>query len=104
MHLDDQYLSLLISSKGDKEVGPTVDFMRRVGLTTGCYAYKFRVKSKDDLLAKKQRKLEEKPHYTITDITDVIGVRLVTLFKGEMLTVYANLIGMLATQVIAFND
>lgn len=97
MHLDDQYLSLLISSKGDKEVGPIVDFMRRAGLTTGCYAYKFRVKNKEDLLAKKQRKLEEKPHYKITDITDVIGVRLVTLFKGEMLTVFANLIGLLST-------
>lgn len=97
MHFDDQYLSLLISSKGDKEVGPTVDFMRRAGLTAGCYAYKFRVKSKEDLLAKKQRKLDEKPHYKITDITDVIGVRLVTLFKGEMLTVFANLIDLLST-------
>lgn len=96
MHLDDQYLSLLISSKGDKEVGPIVDFMRRAGLTTGCYAYKFRVKNKEDLLAKKQRKLEEKPQYKITDITDVIGVRLVTLFKGEMLTVFANLIDLLS--------
>lgn len=97
MHLDDQYLSLLMSSKGDKEVGPTVDFMRRAGLTAGCYAYKSRVKSQKDLLGKKQRKLEEKPHYKITDITDVIGLRLVTLFKGEMLTVFANLIDMLST-------
>lgn len=96
---DDQYLSLLISSEGDKAAGKIVDFMRRAGLTTGCYAYKFRVKSKDDLLLKKKRKIEKKPGYTITDITDVIGVRLVTLFKGDMYKVYANLIEMLANPV-----
>lgn len=94
---EDQILALLISSQGDGAVGPIVEFIRRTGLTTGCYAYKFRVKSKEDLLSKKQRKIEKKPHYKITDITDVIGVRLVTLFKGDMFKVYANLIGMLAT-------
>lgn len=96
---DDQYLSLLISSQGDKVAGAIVEFMRRAGLTTGCYAYKFRVKSKEDLLDKKQRKIEKKPLYTITDITDVIGVRLVTLFKGDMFKAYANLIEMLANPV-----
>lgn len=96
---DDQYLSLLISSQGDKVAGSIVEFMRRTGLTTGCYAYKFRVKSKEDLLDKKQRKIEKKPFYTITDITDVIGVRLVTLFKGDMFKAYANLIEMLANPV-----
>lgn len=99
MLYNDQYLSRLISSEGEKEAGTTVDFMRRAGLTAGCYAYKFRVKSKEDLRTKKQRKLEEKPNYTITDITDVIGIRLVTLFKGEMLKVYANLIDMLAGDI-----
>ena len=96
---DDQYLSLLISSQGDKVAGPIVEFMRRTDLTTGCYAYKFRVKSKEDLLAKRQRKLEKKPQYRILDITDVIGVRLVTLFKGDMFKIYANLIEMLANPV-----
>lgn len=95
---DDQYLALLISSEGDKAAGPIVESMRRSGLTSECYAYKFRVKSKDDLLSKKQRKVEKKPHYVITDITDVIGVRLVTLFKGDMFKVYGTLIEMLATQ------
>lgn len=57
---DDQYLSLLISSQGDKFAGSLVEFMRRTGLTSGCYAYKFRVKSKEDLLGKKTTKDREK--------------------------------------------
>lgn len=66
---DDPYLSLLIST-GEKAVTHIVDFMRRAGLTAECYAYKFRVKDKSDLLAKKNRKLDKKPEYLITDITD----------------------------------
>jgi ppGpp synthetase/RelA/SpoT-type nucleotidyltranferase len=93
---EDDILSLLISAQGDIAISPIIDCMRRAGLTDAGYAYKFRVKSKDDLLSKKQRKLPEKPHYALTDITDVIGVRLVTLFKGEMFDVYANLIELLA--------
>ncbi|MBC9072680.1 hypothetical protein IAI53_11955 [Thauera sp. CAU 1555] len=94
---DDQYVALLVSSEGDKAVGPIIEFMRRTGLTSGCYAYKFRVKSKEDLIHKKNRKTQEKPHYKLADITDVVGVRLVTLFKGEMLSTYSKLIDILAS-------
>lgn len=94
---DDDLLALILSAKSDSVASKVVDFMRLSGLTNGCYAYKFRVKGKEDLLLKKERKAEKKPHYELTDITDIIGIRLVTLFKGDMLKVYANLIGMLAT-------
>jgi ppGpp synthetase/RelA/SpoT-type nucleotidyltranferase len=95
-NMNDDYKALLISSNGDKAVSNVVDFLRRAEVTEGCYAYKFRVKSHDDLKEKKARKLPEKPAYQIEHITDVIGIRLVTLFKGDMLKVYANLISMLA--------
>lgn len=94
--IDENFVASLIASKGDNAVGGIVDFMRKTGLTAGCYAYKFRVKSNDDLLSKKQRKILKKPNYKITDITDVIGVRLVTLFKGDMLKIYESLISKLA--------
>lgn len=94
--MDDGYKALLISSNGDKAVSNIVDFLRRADVTEGCYAYKFRVKSKNDLKEKRVRKLPEKPAYQIEHITDVIGIRLVTLFKGDMLKVYANLISVLA--------
>lgn len=93
---DDQYIALLISSQGEKEAIRLVDFMRRSGLTSDCYAYKFRVKSKSDILSKKSRKIEKKPQYKLIDITDVIGVRLVTLFKSDMLKAYEVLIDTLA--------
>ena len=93
---DDQYKALLIASQGEKEAVQLVDFIRRAGLTSDCYAYKFRVKSKSDLLSKKSRKIEKKPKYELTDITDVIGVRLVTLFKSDMLRAYEVLIETLA--------
>ncbi len=93
---EDHLYAALIASRGESDAITIVDFMRRADVTSGCYAFKFRVKSKDNLLAKRERKLSNKPAYALTDITDVIGIRLVTLFKGDMLAVYENLIGMLS--------
>ncbi len=53
-----------------------------------CYAYKSRVKSESALLEKVQRKKnseqEKKPNYNLLEITDVIGIRFVTLFRSNM--------------------
>jgi ppGpp synthetase/RelA/SpoT-type nucleotidyltranferase len=91
------YLALLLSSESDKAATSILDQLRRTGVTSDCYAIKYRVKSKEDLLEKLQRKTAKKADYEIYDITDVIGVRLVTLYKGDMLMVYRRLIELLSS-------
>lgn len=55
-------------------------------ITPHCYAYKSRIKSQDDLLEKVDRKVnrQNKIDYKVESITDVIGMRFVTLFKVEI--------------------
>lgn len=95
---EDRLKAVVISTRAANAAKEIVELMRVKGLTNACYAYKFRVKSDDDLLSKRARKREKKPEYEITDITDVIGIRLVTLFKGDMYSVYEYLLDLLSTK------
>ena len=85
-------IATILALQGDVEVSNIVDSLRKANVTHGCYAYKFRVKTSESLLEKVYRKIAKKPKYCVTTITDVIGIRLVTLFKSEMLDVYKKLI------------
>ena len=60
-----------------------------------CYAYKSRVKSKEALLEKIDRKKADKPDYDIYDISDVIGVRFIVLFKQDIIPTIKSIIDML---------
>lgn len=91
----DQYLAVLISAEGERAASKVIEQLRSTGLTASCYAYKYRVKNSTDLVGKVVRKRKEKPGYEVTSITDVIGIRLVTLFKGEMLDVFESLMSLL---------
>lgn len=96
-HNTEKIQALEINLMCEKNVSTIIDYFRKIGLTAACYAYKYRVKGKEELLEKVKRKITEKPEYKITDITDAIGVRFVTLFKGEMVLVYQTLIEKLAS-------
>jgi ppGpp synthetase/RelA/SpoT-type nucleotidyltranferase len=61
-----------------------VNCVSTCGITNLCYAYKTRVKPEGKLIEKVHRKIKEKPEYLIERITDVIGLRLITLFKNEI--------------------
>ena len=54
------------------------------GIEKACYAVRLRVKPEARLVEKVGRKRETKPAYTIESITDVIGIRLITLFRRDL--------------------
>lgn len=63
-------------------------------VSDSCYAFKSRVKPESKLVEKVDRKRKAKPSYKLTDITDVIGLRLVTLFRRDMTDVLANVVAL----------
>jgi len=64
-------------------------------ISLSCYAFKSRVKPEEKLFEKLCRKQKTKPNYKLTDITDVIGLRLVTLFRKEMPDVLDSVIALI---------
>ncbi|WP_415906390.1 hypothetical protein ACMXYX_01095 [Neptuniibacter sp. QD72_48] len=64
-----------------------------------CYAYKSRTKSESALLEKLERKRLDKPEYNLFDITDVIGVRFVTLFRSNLPDVVESVIRLISHSI-----
>ncbi|WP_372887491.1 hypothetical protein [Psychrobacter sp.] len=62
-----------------------------------CYTRKSRVKSKEDILSKFDRKnKEDRPtSYKVDDITDIIGLRFIVLFKQDVIPVIQAIVGLL---------
>lgn len=89
---DNKYKALLLESKGRGSQEALAIFLGQSDIAPGCYAYKFRVKPKEKLIEKIHRKLKEKPDYKIEKITDVVGLRLVTLFRHDMADVFQKVI------------
>ena len=69
--------------------------LKQVGLSNICYAYKSRVKGDSELVEKLNRKLPEKPDYHLESITDVVGLRIVTLFRQDMLSVVEKILSLI---------
>lgn len=88
----DKYVALKLSSQGEKAETNMLASLAQSGVFDLCYAKKSRVKTEETLIEKKLRKLAEKPNYDLTDITDVIGIRFVTLFRLEMPIVFKKII------------
>lgn len=65
-----------------------VESLRRIfadsGIESACYALRIRLKDKDRLIEKVQRKKTQKSEYNVYSVTDIIGVRLIALFKAEL--------------------
>lgn len=57
-----------------------------------CYAYKIRSKPEDKLVEKVGRKRKKKPDYDLFSITDVVGLRLVALFRAEMIELFDKIL------------
>ncbi|GAV21362.1 hypothetical protein MMIC_P2346 [Mariprofundus micogutta] len=90
---EDKYNALSLEKDGGAAQSDLINFVAQSNLSELCYAYKSRVKSEVKLIEKKQRKrLEGKENYEISDITDVVGLRLVTLFRSEMVEVVEQVV------------
>lgn len=78
---------------GLKLAPDVLEHLRRNKISDLCYAVKIRTKSEAKLLEKKGRKRLEKPNYELRDITDVVGLRLVALFRADMIELLEGCLG-----------
>ena len=87
-----------INSKAISYHHNIVNYLNSHELQNLCYARKSRVKSKEDILEKYDRKRcePEKKHYRIEDISDVIGLRFIVLFKQDVIPVIKSIIALLS--------
>ncbi len=69
-----------------------LQLLRDSKLSELCYAYKIRTKPEVKLLEKVTRKVPDKPGYSLADITDVVGLRLVALFRAEMVDIFEGVL------------
>ncbi|MGE8365970.1 MAG: hypothetical protein ACN6OP_25845 [Pseudomonadales bacterium] len=69
------------------------------GIEQACYAVRARVKSESRLVEKVGRKRETKPEYQLESITDVIGIRLVTLFRRDLPEILTKVLDIIEHQV-----
>ena len=88
----DNYFALRLENEGKAAEMKMLVALNQSGIFKLCYAHKSRVKSEEKLLTKKKIKCKKKPDYVLTDISDVIGVRFVTLFRLEMPVVFEKII------------
>jgi len=68
------------------------------------YATKIRVKSYQDLISKRDRKIKEKPEYSLLTITDVVGLRVVTLFRSQMIDAVREILDIISRETECFSD
>lgn len=102
--MDDKYIALWLEKEGNDIAPSILGLLRDSHLADSCYAYKLRTKSESKLLEKRDRKRREKPSYSLADITDVVGLRLVALFKGDMADLFeSTLRAMLHTNGVSPN-
>lgn len=84
--------ALLIERSGNESIKDLSTAIFQSNITHISYAHKIRVKPYDKLIQKVKRKLKDKPDYSLNKITDVVGLRIVTLFRVEMSDVIEDII------------
>lgn len=94
---NENYLALLLQTKGNEAAKNLMSSLAQCDVLNMCYAYKHRVKSEQDLTSKVALKALEK-QYELSDVTDVVGLRFVTLFRNELPDVLELLISIIQHQ------
>ncbi len=94
MNSNDNYIAAKLENAGVEMGQKMLEFLRNTGISDSCYAYKLRVKSEAKLLEKKAIKklIKDKADYDLHKITDVVGLRLVTLFKSDMVDLFNEVV------------
>ncbi|GAB4184001.1 MAG: hypothetical protein Tsb002_06560 [Wenzhouxiangellaceae bacterium] len=89
--LYDELIAHRIRSSAEKAAKKLSDFIysKRDALidTDGqrrYYAYNIRVKSVKSILNKKKEKAIDRPDYKLTSISDIVGLRFITLFRSDL--------------------
>lgn len=87
-----KYVALHLQNAGTDIMPSVLQMLRDSSLSELCYAYKIRTKPEAKLLEKVQRKRQNKPDYSLESITDVVGLRLVGLFRTDMVDIFEGLL------------
>ena len=87
-----------ISSQATSYHQNIINYLNSHELQNLCYTRKSRVKSKKNILGKYDRKRREpeRKDYKIEDISDVIGLRFIVLFKQDVIPVIKSIINLLS--------
>ena len=93
---DLRYKALHLQTAGREAMPVVLQMLRDCGLSDLCYAYKIRTKPEIKLVEKVNRKREKKPVYSLSNITDVVGLRLVALFRSEMADIFEGVLSVIA--------
>lgn len=93
---DLRYKALHLQTVGGEAMPVVLQMLRDSGLSDLCYAYKIRTKPELKLVEKVNRKREKKPEYSLANITDVVGARLVALFRSEMADIFEGVLSVIA--------
>lgn len=91
----EEILALRLERDGKEAERDLLHLISQAFRNTPCYAYKSRVKSDARLIEKLSRKRLSKPEYTLDSITDVVGLRIVTLFRREMPEVVKQVVALI---------
>lgn len=95
--MPDRYIAARIQLAGIEAEKNLIVSLKQSGIFDICYSFKSRLKSEEKLLEKKNKKIIEKnKNYKLTDITDVIGLRFITLFRIEMALIFDKIIDIIA--------
>jgi len=90
---NDKYLALHMQTAGNDAAPGVLQMLRDSKLSESCYAYKIRTKTEAKLIEKVSRKRQDdKPDYCLERITDVVGLRLVALFRAEMADLFEGVL------------
>lgn len=82
---EEKFVATKLQQEADRCITGVMDVLRMAKISDHCYAYKVRSKSDSRLMEKCSIKQKEKADYSLRDITDVLGLRLVYLFIDDML-------------------
>lgn len=84
--MTEQKVAVLLQDEAKKAEEMLVLLIRQSERFSSFYSYKTRAKA--DIIEKLTRKRKIETEYDISDITDIVGVRFITLFRVEMVEVY----------------
>lgn len=90
-----KFLATHISHAAEEAERKILQILKTVKLQEQCYAYKSRVKPWDKLVEKVELKKKEKD-YNLCSVTDVLGLRVVTLFRQDMIKVVDTLLALIS--------
>lgn len=95
MQYNNKALAESITSIAKEHHQDIIAYLNNHELQDICYAYKSRVKTKSGILEKFERKKVDKQGYTVENITDIIGIRFIVLFKQDIIPAIESIVGML---------